>query len=796
MNGVTYIDHARADAVKMRLLPLSPGDAAMERFIEAFPRRRIAAALVPLHRIAVIDEDKGEYKATGTGACFVLALSDDGHQGGWYYVEAALVRHNGNRLANLRVETVDTLDRRFDWPVTTNLRGSIREVIHLPPNVARLLWFPTFAPGFFSQSPLLIHRISRFESIARRLHRVVDTIDKFKGDAGVRDKWPGVSFSFLAASFWVSLGAALWAALSGTSTTLQTAYRRTADLRTGRARGNDYPAFLTRTEKLNLSAEQRIRKQVAVLVDPPLISLFIVLRSPTLALLCKTLDSVASQLYRRWELCISADSSVSPEIAGLLLQRKAVDARFKLLAIPPGASVADRLNQALISAQGEFGAQLGQHDVIHAHALSHVAIAQEEHSTINLIYTDDDRTNTFDVRSDPAFKPDWNPDLLLSHNYISGLAVYRRGLAIAAGGYRNGFEESEDYDLLLRLSREMRLGRVRHIAKVLYSHRVLPHDATADVRHLSGLGALQDHLSCSGATVAPGGTNGVYRVRHPLPAQPPLVTLIIPTRDKVEILKKCILSIQQKTDYENWEMIVVDNGSTDPETHHYFRELKQDPRIRVLADDQPFNYSALNNFAARSAMGDVLGLLNNDLEVVSPDWLTEMVSHAIRLGIGAVGAKLLYPDGMVQHAGVVLGIGGVAGHVHRYLSGDDPGYCHRASVPQNFSAVTGACLLVRKSLYWEVGGLNSTHLAVAFNDIDFCLKLRDAGYRNLYTPHALLTHHESFTRGRDDTEEKNKIFKKEYAYMQDTWKDKLKDDPAYNVNLTLEFENFSFATPA
>ena len=751
----------------------------MERFIEAFPRRQIAASLVPLDRIAVIDEDRGEYRATGTGACFVLDLDDDGRKGGWCYIEASLVRHNGNRMASLRVETADTLDRRFDWPITTNLRGSIREVIYLPPDVTRLLWFPTGTPGFFSQSPLLIHRISRFESIARRLYRVVNTGGKFKGDAAVSDKQ-----------------SALRTAVSRTGTTLQTAYRRTADLRTGWARGNDYPDFLARTEKRNLSAEQQIRKQVAILVDPPLISLFVVLRSPVQALFVKTLDSVGSQHYRRWELFVSMDSSLYPEITDLLLERQAADRRVKVLPSLPGASFADRLNQVLTSAQGEFGAQLGQHDVIHAHALSYVAIARAEHSTANLIYTDHDRTTALDVRSDPAFKPDWNPDLLLSHNYIAGLAVYRRTLAIAAGGYRNGFEESEDYDLLLRLSPEMGLGRVRHIAKVLYSHRALPHDAIAHVRHLSGLRALQDHLSCSGATVAPGATNGVYRVRHRLPAQLPLVTLIIPTRDKVDILKKCILGIQQRTDYANWEMIVVDNGSTDPETHSYLRELKQDPRIRVLARDEPFNYSALNNFAAALARGEVLGLLNNDLEVVSPEWLTEMVAQAIRPEIGAVGAKLLYPDGTVQHAGVVLGIGGVAGHVNRYLPGDDPGYCLRASVTQNLSAVTGACLLVRKALYWEVGGLNSTHLAVAFNDIDFCLKLRDAGYRNLYTPHALLVHHESISRGRDDTEEKSRIFKQEYGYMQNFWKDKLRDDPAYNKNLTLDFENFSFATPA
>jgi O-antigen biosynthesis protein len=790
VNGVKCIDHYRADTVKARLLPLSPTEAAMERFIEMFPRRRITATLTALDSIAVIDEAKGEYKSTGADPCFVLGFGDQGHQAGWYYIEAALVRHNGSRVANLRVEMVDPLDRQFDWPVTTNLRGSIREVVYLPSNVTRLLWFPTGAPGFFSQSPLMVHKISFVESVARRLHRVIDTRGKVKGNAAVGNQWPGSSAA-AGAAFWSTSGRGVSSAL----TNLQTAYRRTVDFRIGRTRGNDYAAFLARIAQLDLAAGSRIQKQTAALIRPPQISLLTVLRDPKRTLLCKMLDSVATQVYAHWELCIAVDASVPPEIMALLIQRQATDARIKLLADVPGASVADGLHHALLASQGEFGAHVGQHDVIHAHALAYVAIALAAHSDTDLMYSDDDRTTELDVRSDPAFKPDWNPDLLLSHNYISGLAVYRRSLAVAAGGYRNGFDESEDYDLLLRLSRTSKQGRIRHIAKVLYSHRDLRHEAKTDVSHLSGLRALQDHLLTFGAQAVAGAYRCFYRVKHPLPEQLPLVTLIIPTRDKVEILKKCIESIQQKTDYGNWEMLVVDNGSTDPATHRYFREMEQDTRIRLLVYSKPFNYSAINNFAVESARGEVLGLLNNDLEVISPEWLSEMVSHAVRPEIGAVGAKLLYPDGMVQHAGVVLGIGGVAGHVHRYLPGDDAGYCHRASVTQNLSAVTGACLLVRKALYQEVGGLNATHLAVAFNDIDLCLKLRDAGYRNLYTPHALLTHHESISRGRDDTEEKSQTFKQEYTYMQNTWRNKLRDDPAYNVNLSLEFENCAFAEP-
>jgi O-antigen biosynthesis protein len=766
------------DAVKARLLPLAPREAAMERLIEKFPRRPVASRLVPFDGVTVVDEKKGEYKSSGADACFALNLDDPDRRGGWFYVEAALVRHNGNRLASLRVETSDKADRSFDWPITTNLRGSVREVVYLPPDVTRLLWFPTGAPGFFSHSPLLVHKISWFEGAARRLHRVLLSTGQYRPDPAIP-----------------SQGQGLWSALSH----LQKAYRQTADLRASRARGINYPAFLAHAEKFSKNEMGRMREQAAGLSSIPLISIFMVLRNPVPEYLAKTIDSVVSQMHSSWELFVCADARALSQVGELLQLRQAADPRIKLLPVMTGQSVAEGLNQALHAARGEYAVRLGQHDVVHAHALLHVALAVAEHPGASLIYTDEDTVDALGTRFDPAFKPDWNADLLLSYNYIASMAVYRTKLAMTAGGYRNGFDEAEDYDLLLRLSREIEPEAIWHIPKVLYSRWVMERKATSDaphLSHLSGLRALQEHLLPAGANAVSDLAASVYRVSHPVPTPPPLVTLIIPTRDKVEILKKCIESIQHKTDYPNWEMLVVDNGSVEPETHEYLREITRDARIRVLAYDKPFNYSAINNFAARMAKGDILALLNNDLEVIAPQWLREMVSHAIRREIGAVGAKLLYPDGAVQHAGVVLGIGGVAGHVHRFLPGDDPGYCYRASVTQNLSAVTGACMLVRKALYWQVGGLNEASLAVAFNDIDLCLKLRDAGYRNLYTPYALLTHHESLSRGRDDTEEKNQTFRQEYAYMQDTWQGKLRDDPAYNVNLTTEFENFSFANPA
>jgi GT2 family glycosyltransferase len=274
------------------------------------------------------------------------------------------------------------------------------------------------------------------------------------------------------------------------------------------------------------------------------------------------------------------------------------------------------------------------------------------------------------------------------------------------------------------------------------------------------------------------------------------VSIIIPTRNGLDLLKKCIHSILQKTSYPNFEILVIDNNSDDAAVLAYFQELQtHHANIRVLADPRPFNYSQLNNGAVAHAQGDILALLNNDTEVIAPDWLTEMVSLAVQPRIGAVGAKLLYPDGTLQHAGVIMGIGGVASHVFSRLDQKDQGYYARAHLTQGLSAVTAACLVVRKSVFLEVGGLNATALKVVYNDVDFCLKVKSAGYHNVYAPDALLYHHESVSRGSEDTPEKKCRFEREQAYMFETWADAIANDPAYNPNLSLTRTNFELASP-
>jgi GT2 family glycosyltransferase len=291
-------------------------------------------------------------------------------------------------------------------------------------------------------------------------------------------------------------------------------------------------------------------------------------------------------------------------------------------------------------------------------------------------------------------------------------------------------------------------------------------------------------------TVEPGLLPKSFRVRWPLPLPSPRVSLIIPTKNNFKVLKQCIRSILNKTDYDNYEILVLDNRSDCSETLGYLDSISEESRVSVHSWDHPFNYSAINNFGVEKAEGSILAFLNNDVEVINPEWLDEMVSHACREEIGCVGAKLYYPNDTVQHAGVILGIGGIAGHSHKYFKRDEPGYFSRLMLVQNLSAVTGACMVLRRSVFDEVGGLDE-NLAVAFNDVDFCLRVREAGYRNLWTPYAELYHHESLTRGLNDTGQKQKRIRREAEYMRNRWGKALDQDPAYNPNLTLIHEDFS-----
>jgi GT2 family glycosyltransferase len=484
-----------------------------------------------------------------------------------------------------------------------------------------------------------------------------------------------------------------------------------------------------------------------------------------------------------------------------VLERAARDPRVKVTFRESNGHIAAASNSALGLARGEYVALLDHDDELSEHALAIMAEEIAAHPEADLLYSDEDKIDLEGHRHDPYFKPDFNPELLWSQNFFSHLGVYRREVVLEAGGFREGFEGSQDYDLLLRCLARTAPDRIRHVPRVLYHWRTAARSAAAEVAakpyaFAAAQRALQEHLASlgPGARVEPGRFAGTWRVRWPLPDPAPLVSIIVPTRDAAPVLAPCIDSLLARTTYRNYELLVVDNGSREPDAIALLSRLAVGGQARVLRYDRPFNFSAINNFAVEQARGEVLVLLNNDTEIVGGEWLSELVSHAIRPGIGAVGARLLYPDGRVQHAGVVTGIQGVAGHAFKGLPREAPGYFSLPHLLREVSAVTGACMAVRKVAYEQVGGLDDRELQVAFNDIDFCLKLRRAGYRNLYTPWAELYHHESYSRGSDLEGARLRRFQSEIDVMRQRWPE-LEYDPAYNPNLSLENEDYEFAAP-
>ncbi|TKF10781.1 glycosyltransferase family 2 protein [Enterovibrio norvegicus] len=525
-------------------------------------------------------------------------------------------------------------------------------------------------------------------------------------------------------------------------------------------------------------------------------SIVVPVYNPDLLQFKAMVESVVSQSYSNWQLVLVDDASKNTELSQYLFEL-ANDPKVTVVVQEKNGHISTATNAGFAMATGDFVVLLDQDDLIHPDALKCVAYYLEQYPTARVLYSDEDKVDANGNRHIPHFKPAFNPDLLYSHNYISHLGVYQRELVAQVGGCRVGFEGSQDYDLLLRCLEHCRADQVVHIPYVLYHWRAVPGstafaESEKGYAQDAGLRALQDHLGPKGVTVELGKLANTYRTRWPIPEKAPLVSVIIPTRNSKDLVEMCVNSLYENNVYAQFEVLLVDNQSDCPESLAYFAVLEAQGKVRQLRYDAPFNYSAINNFAAKQANGEVLLLLNNDVEAMNGDWLREMVSHAIRSDIGCVGAKLYYPNGTLQHAGVITGLGGVAGHSHKHFPGDHPGYFKRLQITQNLSAVTAACLAVRKSVFEEVGGLNEKDLTVAFNDVDFCLKVREAGYRNLWTPYAELIHHESVSRGAEDNPEKIARFQSEIAYMQTTWGETLLDDPNYSRWLTLDREDFSY----
>ena len=520
----------------------------------------------------------------------------------------------------------------------------------------------------------------------------------------------------------------------------------------------------------------------------PLISVVIPVYNVDKKILSECIDSVLKQTYKNYEICLADDCSTKKETLITLKKYEAVDKRIKIIYRGENGHISKATNSALEIANGEFIAFMDNDDILPKNAFYEVVKVLNNDKNIDFIYTDEDKIDEQGIRCNPHFKPNWSPDTMLSMNYMSHLSVIRKKLIDQVGGLEVGMEGAQDYDLYLKITEKT--NKIYHIPKVLYHWRMIEGSTASSSDNKSyakdnGKRALENALRRRkiDATVKKDMVSGYYQIKYNLNPQP-LVSIIIPTKDYATTLEVCLKSLYNKTTYKNYEVVVVNNNSTEKETFKLFEKYKKNyGNFRVIEANFEFNYSKINNMAVKQSNGEYICLLNNDTEIITPEWLDIMVGYASQKHIGAVGPKLLYPDNTVQHAGVIMGLGGVASHAYIGAGRKDPGMYGRLRVPYNYACVTAACLVVSKKKYQEVNGLEED-LKVAYNDVDFNLKLLEKGYYNVFVPQVEIYHYESKSRGLDNTPKKLKRFNLEQGYMYKKWPNIIKDDPFYNANFS------------
>lgn len=528
----------------------------------------------------------------------------------------------------------------------------------------------------------------------------------------------------------------------------------------------------------------------------PLISVAVPAYRTPEKFLAQMIDSLLAQTYGNWELCIANGSPEDGAMKKVLEEYTKKDSRIRVSELTENKGIAGNTNAALEMARGEFVGLLDHDDLLAPNALYEIVRALDEDRTLDAVYTDEDKVTTeLDEHFQPHLKPDFNLDLLRSNNYICHFFVVRRSIVQKVGGFRQEFDGAQDHDFIFRCIETAE--KVGHIPEILYhwrTHKASTADNPASKMYAfdAGKRAIEAHLKRTGTegTVSHTPDLGFFRVKYPVQGQP-LVSIIIPNKDEKETLKACIDSIREKTEYPNYEIIIVENNSTTDEIFQYYKELSQDPRIRLLRWKKEFNYSAINNYGVRHANGEYLLFLNNDVTVITPGWIKELLGVCQRPEVGAAGVKLIYPDDTIQHAGCVIGLGGIAGHMFVDMPANRTGYLHKASILQDMSAVTAACMMMKRTAFEEAGGFTEK-LSVAFNDVDLCLKVRKNHKLIVYDPYVQLYHMESKTRGAEDNKEKVRRFQEEIEYMRCQWIDILKKgDPYYNKNLSLTKWNYS-----
>ncbi|BCF89416.1 glycosyltransferase [Paraburkholderia largidicola] len=713
------------------------------------------------------------FVSTGDDPQFSVAAGWSGIRPGWALIELEIESGQMPLSPVVYAFAGDNGEQVFSFPITGYVKGLERRLIVLPAGVRSLRFDPVDRSDVhFAIKRLNVRSISKL-GLVREGYTSLDSEQR---------------------------GLLIKETLRGNLHAVKSLVRGGV---VGKYDKGEYRAWVELYDTLTPDDIVRIRELGDALAQKPLISVLMPVYNPRPKYLRKALDSVLAQTYPNWELCIADDASTNPEVRTVLEEYMAKDGRIKVTFREKNGHISASSNSALELVTGEFIALMDHDDAIPAHALFAVAEEINTHPQVDMIYTDEDKIDEDDNRHDPYFKSDWNQELFYSQNFVAHMGIYRASIVKKIKGFRIGFEGSQDYDFVLRFLLHTQASRIRHIPHVLYHWRIFPGvtsfstdnpDKSVNTAHR----ALVEYFEQAepGAEVVPiEQFPSWWRVKRQAPARPPRVSLIVPTRDRLDVLQVAISGLLNETEYESLEVVIVDNESVERETLEYFELIKQDPRVKVLRVEGAFNFSKLNNLAAKIATGSLLGFVNNDIKVIHPGWLTELVTQASQRNVGAVGAKLYYANDTIQHAGVVLGLYGVAAHGHRHFPRNSVGYFGRPMLVQNVSAVTAACMLVPKHVFDEVGGYNEKNLSVGYNDVDLCLKIREAGYDIVFTPFAELYHLESVSRGENLSPAQIERDARERTYMLSRWGGEIAHDPFYSPNLTLNSEDYRLAFP-
>jgi GT2 family glycosyltransferase len=722
--------------------------------------------LRPLADLSAVDSGAGTWEATGSGPRFALEIPDGQWPCGWVLLESQLLRRTPDYSARLYFDTGNGYAEERALDIPANFKGVIHELVHMPRGLVGVQWAPLHSPGMFEQADFRMTEIGNPGRIFRMVRRIRPVLRRQP-----RNKLEALGLDV----------ARMFVDLKG-------AYRAAGKLRTY-ATAPTYPEWIRRHDTLTDQDRILIRQHIARFSDVVRFELVVAVAVYDPLLLSGTLDSISNQLYRNAGVVLF---DAEGQCGARLLEhaRSLADAGIEAQCIN-AAQFETRSSELGEARSGRdpstFIVTIQAGDVLAEHSLYWMACEAASCPGAGLIYSDEDGLDANGERCAPVFKPGWSLELLRSYNYPGQLVAISADALSRVGGLKAAVRPGDNHDLVLRVCDVLTADRIVHIPAILI-HR---HGSEADQSTPAAVAAhlARNAINAEVSEIRP----GICRTRYRLPPDPPLVSILIPTRDAFHLIKQCVESVLLKSTYPNYELIVIDNRSADADAVAYLASLAARPKVHVLHYEQDFNYSAINNFAARQAAGEVLCLLNNDTEVISPDWLEEMVAQLLQSRVGVVGAKLYYPDGCVQHGGDVVGVGGVANHAHAYLQRSEPGYCNRAVVAQDLSAVTAACMVTWRNLYQELGGLNERDLPVAFNDVDYCLRAREAGYRVVWTPYAELYHHESMTRGKDSTPARKRRAKREVVYMRKRWKKELEHDPFYNPNLSYQRADFSLS---